>query len=346
MILGSPQFMAPEQAQGTASGPATDLWALGATLYFAVEGRYPFDRGEAIATLAAVVHDEPSPSCQADRLGPVISALLDKAPDRRPSGMQLRSMLESVRSEAGPPVDNRSTTEPALPPGRGTPPNSTRSAISPRGDFRPWLVPVGVAMILVVGGVVWFQNSGDSLPATRSNDPVESSPNEASGAGGAAPSEDPDTSPAVTVPTGWKSYVDPGSGYQLSYPNDWQLIQDASNSIDFRDPETGTYLRIQWTTEPGPSPKGAWKAQAKSFAASHEGYEEIGITRTTYKGHKAAVWEFKYTEGGAQLHAADLGFVMDKEYGFALYFQTREENWDGSQQLSEQLKAAFQPPAV
>ena len=124
------------------------------------------------------------------------------------------------------------------------------------------------------------------------------------------------------------------------------MVQDAPNSIDFRDPSTGTYLRVQWTTSPGRSPKGAWKKLAKSFAAGHEDYEEIGIASTTYKGYKAAEWEFTYSEGGAHLHAVDLGFVIGHEYGVALYFQTHEEDWDASQQLLEQLRASFQPPSA
>jgi serine/threonine protein kinase len=53
MVIGSPAYMAPEQAQGEPTGPPADFWALGATLYFAVEGQPPFDKGASMATLAA-----------------------------------------------------------------------------------------------------------------------------------------------------------------------------------------------------------------------------------------------------------------------------------------------------
>src|SRR5918994_3936556 len=45
IILGSPSYMAPEQARSEPAVPATDLWGLGVTLYTAVEGTGPFERG-------------------------------------------------------------------------------------------------------------------------------------------------------------------------------------------------------------------------------------------------------------------------------------------------------------
>ena len=45
MVIGTPQYMPPEQLEGKRPTPANDLWALGATLYHAVEGRPPFDAG-------------------------------------------------------------------------------------------------------------------------------------------------------------------------------------------------------------------------------------------------------------------------------------------------------------
>ena len=59
VIMGSPAYMAPERARSLAASPATDLWALGATLYAAVEGRDPFERNGTMAVLTAIVADEP-----------------------------------------------------------------------------------------------------------------------------------------------------------------------------------------------------------------------------------------------------------------------------------------------
>jgi len=69
VLLGSPSYLAPERARGGRAGAAADLWALGVSLYAAVEGRPPFERDSMIASLTAVVADEPEPAPHADGEG-------------------------------------------------------------------------------------------------------------------------------------------------------------------------------------------------------------------------------------------------------------------------------------
>lgn len=83
LLLGSPAYIAPEVASGKPATPAADAWGLGALLYAAVEGHPPFDEGDPIATLSAVVSDPVPPARHAGRLTPVIDALLVKDPRAR-----------------------------------------------------------------------------------------------------------------------------------------------------------------------------------------------------------------------------------------------------------------------
>lgn len=112
---------------------------------------------------------------------------------------------------------------------------------------------------------------------------------------------------------------------------------------DFRDPDSGAYLRVDHIQPPGPSPEGAWFALEKSFAADNANYRRIRIEPTTYAGFRAAIWEFTYSSGGADLRVADLGFITPR-YGFALYFQARAGDWDRLQPVLQGFKESFRTP--
>jgi serine/threonine protein kinase len=100
ILLGSPSYMSPERARGDDLTAASDLWSLGATLYFAVEGRPAFDGGGAMATLVAVSVADPAPMRRAGPLEPILLSLLEKAPDRRPAADELRAALRDVLERA------------------------------------------------------------------------------------------------------------------------------------------------------------------------------------------------------------------------------------------------------
>ncbi|GAA4146599.1 hypothetical protein GCM10022251_08350 [Phytohabitans flavus] len=100
MVLGSPHFISPERAMGQDFGPPSDLFSLGVTLYTAVEGRPPFDKGDPIETMHAVVEDPPAPATRAGALTQVLMGLLEKDPSQRYDVMLARNMLRELL--AGP----------------------------------------------------------------------------------------------------------------------------------------------------------------------------------------------------------------------------------------------------
>ncbi|MGW3604587.1 protein kinase domain-containing protein [Micromonospora sp. NPDC005161] len=83
MVLGSPQYVAPERASEAVSTVAADLWSLGATLHTAVEGRSPYARSTAMATLSALAAGPPDPAPHAGPLAPVLAGLLRRDPRDR-----------------------------------------------------------------------------------------------------------------------------------------------------------------------------------------------------------------------------------------------------------------------
>jgi eukaryotic-like serine/threonine-protein kinase len=129
MVLGSPAYIAPERAREGHAGPESDLWSLGATLYAAVEGNSPYQRSSAIATLTALVTEEPPPAKHAGPLRQVLSGLLRKDPTaridaehaerllRRAAGGGLASRLGLMSKPRLSAVRAGAVTPTPLPPG-------------------------------------------------------------------------------------------------------------------------------------------------------------------------------------------------------------------------------------
>ena len=136
-IVGTPAFMAPEQTGETPHevGPKTDIYALGATLYYALTGSPPFSEGSVLKTLWKVVSPErPRPVRELapevnEELERVVHRCLEKKPsDRYPSAstiaMELREIRDLVYGEGKPEhcvvTLVGSTSEKELPPGDTT----------------------------------------------------------------------------------------------------------------------------------------------------------------------------------------------------------------------------------
>jgi eukaryotic-like serine/threonine-protein kinase len=109
LILGTPAYIAPEVAEGDDITSAVDLWGLGATLFAAVEGRPPFDKGDPMETINEVVQGEiPRPRPDAP-LADVIAGLMVREPADRISLVEVRRRIRALLPEPGTnvfPVDD------------------------------------------------------------------------------------------------------------------------------------------------------------------------------------------------------------------------------------------------
>lgn len=94
-LIGSPGYMSPERLEGGQATPAADLWAVGATLYYALQGTGPFQRDTTAATISAVLHADPPPTRARGPVGPVVTGLLQRSPQARLNGPQAAALLSS-----------------------------------------------------------------------------------------------------------------------------------------------------------------------------------------------------------------------------------------------------------
>jgi hypothetical protein len=87
MTIGTPEFMAPEQARGETATPASDVFSLGATLAFAATGAPPYGRGDprVLIQRAARGRVNPLPPTVPAELRQVLVPMLEPRPERRPT---------------------------------------------------------------------------------------------------------------------------------------------------------------------------------------------------------------------------------------------------------------------
>jgi len=95
-ILGTLDYLAPEVLNGRPAGSATDLWALGVTLYHALTGKPPFLAETPAATVGAIFFRNPPEPRGGGRLAELVLQMLRKRPQDRPDGATVTSILRGV----------------------------------------------------------------------------------------------------------------------------------------------------------------------------------------------------------------------------------------------------------
>ncbi|MFE0583354.1 serine/threonine-protein kinase [Streptomyces sp. NPDC058874] len=129
VLIGSPEYIAPERVRGEEGLAASDLWSLGMLLYVAAEGSHPLRRATSLATVVAVL-DEPIPApVRSGPLGPVLERLLVRDPAARPDGAQLEHLLRDASAALGAG---------AGPAAVSAPPAASPAVPGPYGQFGPY----------------------------------------------------------------------------------------------------------------------------------------------------------------------------------------------------------------
>jgi len=200
MVTGTPLYFSPQLARGADPTPADDVWALGATLYAAVEGEPPWPtRENAIAMLVHIAENPPPEPRRAGPLAPVLSRMLTSDPADRVTMAEAAEQLRRVgagdevagegtlvfaagtpergsdtaeRPAAPPPAAPAPAPVPPVPPAEG-PPAAPAPATADAGDERrsrsrllPLLAVAAVVLLLVAGVALVAQlRSGDEDPS-------------------------------------------------------------------------------------------------------------------------------------------------------------------------------------
>ncbi|HJL14511.1 MAG TPA: protein kinase [Sandaracinaceae bacterium LLY-WYZ-13_1] len=208
-VVGTPKFMAPEQARGEKDVDArADVYAVGAILYAMLSGRRPYDELDSGEALAAAIAGPPRPLREvAPHVGAALAGVVDRAmardpADRYPDAAAMRRALRDARGIARSehPVADDATVS-AAPIDRGAPGSGPRTQLGeaptvaapsrdgaepPRGRaWLPWTVAAAALVALAIGAFTWpaAPDGDEALPAAD-RPPAEGGPGEGDGAAG------------------------------------------------------------------------------------------------------------------------------------------------------------------
>ena len=151
MLMGTPEYMSPEQAEGERVDYRTDLYALGVVLYQMLVGQVPFRGTTPHAILHAVIYDPPAPLRQIRQdMSPAIETVVLKAIDKRPerryqSGAELAESLTKASTSQAPPL--------VVPVHPGPPPAGS-SKPKESADSRKPIVWIVAAMAVILCGLL------------------------------------------------------------------------------------------------------------------------------------------------------------------------------------------------
>lgn len=237
LVTGSPAYLSPEVASGRPATPASDVWALGATLFHTLAGRPPYDVGDnVLGAMYQIVHEEPPRLPNAGWLAPLLEHTMATDPaDRWPTD-KVRDFLREGAGGTPPvvptaPLQAAAVPVPPAPSDPGTPAqDDARTTVqpvggsSPRGRWTdrrnwPWVAAaVAVLLMTVYAFSLGLSSGGDrgddgtaapasQTPTAEPEPSASPSPEESSPTPEPAPTTSAPASPTTPDPAAMESFV-------------------------------------------------------------------------------------------------------------------------------------------
>lgn len=171
-LMGTLEYMSPEQCEGEGIDPRTDLYSTGIILYELLAGKPPFSRQSPGTILKGHLTEVPRPIAEIradlpDGLGDAITRMLEKKPENRFA--TAREALDALEA-----VPDPATTVTFHLPGVAPPDSSGASSnTAPASSARRWLIPVllvgGLLAAIVMAGLIWPPFPAEPVQATRTS---------------------------------------------------------------------------------------------------------------------------------------------------------------------------------
>jgi tRNA A-37 threonylcarbamoyl transferase component Bud32 len=360
LIVGSPAYLAPERAKGERAVPASDLWALGATLYAACEGRPPYQRTDAVSVLAAILTEDPAPSRNAGPLRPVLHGLLQRDPGHRMSAETAAGLLAQIAAgtatSPGPPGYAPPPTAPYVPsvppPHAGTPHIPYGHATpqpyqSRKGTTTGLFITIGVlaTAVVVLAGVLILRSVNDTTsppgPDGSTAQARQQGANTQAPPGGTSASPSASPTGGHGLPAGWRRGS--GPGFTIGVPAGWRRSVEG-RCVFWRDPSSAAYLQVDRTEWTG-APYQAWEQWEGEVLAkgSLKNYSRVDLRNVDDASYEAADIEFTWDGlSGQPMHGVDRRAIAGGQR-FAVFVAIPTARWSASQDLVTGFLTTFRP---
>ncbi|WP_327590212.1 serine/threonine protein kinase [Nonomuraea sp. NBC_00507] len=279
MVTGSPSFLAPERVRAAEAGPASDLWSLGATLYACMVGRSPFERGDPMATLNALLTEEPDYRRIPPIMHPILRGLLRKEPEERVDAEEADRLLAAIVA-AKPAAADRDVPE------------------RKSGRARALLAAGAAAVVVIAGGsVAYFKlaTPAEGAPRATALPAAATSPLTPS----ATPTSEPTVSPTPSVTRmapvvrAWTS----PDGWSILRPVGWKgARREAGTEWTRRDRNAHLGIEAVYSNL---DVNELLRASEDTMRQNAERVVTRGRRTVTHQGVKGVEWEFSWTAGAA-----------------------------------------------
>ncbi|WFB05734.1 serine/threonine protein kinase [Streptomyces sp. LX-29] len=312
-LIGSIHYLAPERLRrgSTEPGPACDLWALGATLYQAVEGRHPFRRDTPIELAYAIVTDSYEPMRNAGGLTPVVEGLLVKEPEQRMDVHEVERLLDEV-------TETRTglLTSPTRPERTGDPADTGRGG-NGRSRRVLWSVAAAALAAIVAGGAMWWPRESADRPSTQGR-PAE---NASASASHSSPA------PPPTLPVGYHLEKE-DRGFSFPVRDGWTRKRMPGGEVVYIDPSGLVGVRVNVVHFAGSDPLQHWRdTEEDQTRRDNAGYERVRMAATTFRGRPAGYWEFTFDGRARKFRAAELAFASADGTQYVVYLSAPDAQW-------------------
>ncbi|MEU9990627.1 serine/threonine-protein kinase [Streptomyces sp. NPDC048045] len=314
-LIGSIRYLAPERLRSgdAGPGPGSDLWALGATLYQAVEGRHPFQRDTPIETAYAIATDSYEPLRSAGDLAPVIEGLLVKDPGQRMDVHEVERRLGDATVTRTAPLD-----PPARPDRAADPQPHTQKERKGSGNRRRTVLRSLLAVALaacVAGGALWWLRGGAEAPGALANGVKSSAP---------APST---SSAPPPLPAGYR-LQEADTGISVPVRDGWTRKTLPGGEVAYIDASGLVGLRVNAVRFAGADPLRHWReTEEAQTRRDNPGYERVRMAATTFRGRPAGYWEFTFDGRERKYRAAELAFAGSDGTQYVIYLSAPNEQW-------------------